>query len=74
MKYNEDDIPVHFPIRANEPYVAADGNWHSSVVGPETSTAGPSLEDWTPVVTTTEFDRLVIEARKLLAELGRRAA
>ena len=57
-------VPVHFPVRADEPYARTD-NWHGSAAGEYTSFLGPHL----PVALTLEYDRLVAEAKKLLAEL-----
>jgi len=61
-RYEMGRVPVHFPIRAEEPYVDV-ANRHGS----PGSYAVACLDTQLPVAPCrSEFDRLVAEARKLL--------
>lgn len=63
-RYDMGRVPVHFPVRASEPYVDQH-NW----LGASDSYLTVCLDTELPFAPRRpEFDRLVAEARKLLAQ------
>jgi hypothetical protein len=67
--YEMGSVPVHHPVRAEEPYIRAEGNWHSTS-GLETAWCGAQVRD-TCRPRESDFDVEVAAAKRLLAGLAR---
>jgi hypothetical protein len=67
--YEMGGVPVHHPIRAEEPYIRAEGNWHSTS-GLETAWYGVRVRDICRP-RESDFDVEVAAAKRLLVALAR---